>query len=418
MGIVLYWLGINLYLLVLRIAALFHPKAKLFVKGRKGLLPQIKYALINERRPRIWMHCASLGEFEQGRPVLEQLRKDYPQFAFVLTFFSPSGYEVRKNYEGADYVFYLPTDSARNARLFLEYVQPKLCLFVKYDFWYYFLSAIGNRDIPLLLVSAIFRDNQGFFKWYGQLQRRMLFAFTHIFVQNSASQRLLQKIGYDSVTVSGDTRFDRVIEALDQPVKDLPKIRAFCNQHKILVAGSTWPDDERLLHKAFAQLPENWKLILVPHEVHEAHIYDLEKLWGDVAGKWSDETDWANKRVVIIDTVGLLLQLYRCGDIAWIGGGFGKAGVHNVLEPAVYGMPCLYGPVYHQFLEAIALVACGGGFEIESPEQLVNCIRYWETEPDAYTNASKAAAQYVKENAGATQKITSYLVAKNCISMV
>jgi len=418
MGIVLYWLAIRLYLLVLRIAALFHPKAKLFVNGRKGLLQQIKYALINERRPRIWMHCASLGEFEQGRPVLEQMRKDYPQFAFVLTFFSPSGYEVRKNYEGADYVFYLPADSARNARLFLDYIQPRLCLFVKYDFWYYFLSATRKQGIPLLLVSAIFRADQGFFKWYGRLQRSMLFAFTHIFVQNAASQRLLQKIGYDAVTVSGDTRFDRVVEALQQPVKELPKIHAFCDRYKVLVAGSTWPDDERLLHKAFARLPENWKLILVPHEVHKSHIDDLAKRWGDTAAKWSDETDWTAKRVVIIDTVGLLLQLYRNGDIAWIGGGFGKAGVHNVLEPAVYGMPCLYGPVYQQFLEATALIECGGGFEIETSEQLVNCILYWESEPAAYKNAAKAAAQYVKENAGATQKIMNYLVAKNCISMV
>lgn len=418
MDAALYWLGIRAYALMVRIASLFNPKAKLFVAGRKGLLSQIKYALINERRPRIWMHCASLGEFEQGRPVLEELRRQYPEYAFVLTFFSPSGYEVRKNYEGADYIFYLPVDGAKNARLFLDAVQPKLCLFVKYDFWYYFLSTIAKRDINAVLISAIFRKEQGFFKWYGGLQRRMLFAFNHIFVQDTASEKLLQKIGYEEVSVSGDTRFDRVVAAAKVQT-ELPVATQFCAGKKIIVAGSTWPDDERFLQKALQEIPADWKLILVPHEVHESHIADLEKLWGDSAVKWSAwKNEDAQKRVLILDTVGLLLQLYRFGTIAWIGGGFGKAGVHNVLEAAVYGLPCFYGPVYQQFLEAKALVEAGGAIVAGQPEILVNHLQLWQKEPGLYNQAAEAAETYVAAQAGATPKILRYLAEKNCIRTV
>jgi 3-deoxy-D-manno-octulosonic-acid transferase len=418
MDTALYWLGIRVYVLMVRIASLFNPKAKLFITGRKGLLRQIKYALINERRPRIWMHCASLGEFEQGRPVLEELRSQYPDFAFVLTFFSPSGYEVRKNYEGADYIFYLPVDSRKSARLFLDAVQPKLCLFVKYDFWYYFLAAIAKRNINAILISAIFRREQGFFKWYGGLQRRMLFAFSHIFVQDTASERLLQKVNYEAVSVSGDTRFDRVMAAIKTQT-ELPVAAQFCADKKILVAGSTWPEDERVLQKAFEQMPEDWKLIIVPHEVHESHIADIEKLFGNDAAKWSSWTaNDRNKKVLIVDTVGLLLQLYRSGDVAWIGGGFGKAGVHNVLEAAVYGMPCFYGPVYHQFLEAKALIEAGGAIVAGHPEILVEHIRLWQKEPALYKQAADAAAAYVAGQAGATPRILRYLAEKNCIRTV
>ncbi len=415
MGAAFYWVGIRSYALVLRLAALFHPKAKLFIEGRKDLLSKIRYALIGERRPRIWMHCSSLGEFEQGRPVLEQLRKQHPDHAFVLTFFSPSGYEVRKNYEGAEYIFYLPIDSPRNARLFLDAVQPAFCLFVKYDLWYFLLSEMVRRQIPSVLISAIFRKKQSFFKWYGGLQRLMLHAFNHIFVQDAASERLLHQIGIEEVTVAGDTRFDRVVEAVQQQ-KELPIATEFAQDHKIIVAGSTWPDDERFLEKALKQLPEHWKLILVPHEVHESHISDLEHLFGTDAVKWSAWNGEVGKRVLIVDTVGVLLQLYRFADVAWIGGGFGKAGIHNVLEAAVYRIPCAFGPVYHKFLEAEALINNGGAFEIDRPELFVQLIKEWEIDEEGYHIAADNAGNYVYANSGATVKILNYLDRKNWLS--
>ncbi|XZF15284.1 3-deoxy-D-manno-octulosonic acid transferase [Chitinophagaceae bacterium MMS25-I14] len=415
MSVLLYWLGLRLYNIILHIAAMFNPKAKLFVKGRKGLPDRIRYALINERRSRIWMHCASLGEFEQGRPLLEKLRKQYPGHAFVLTFFSPSGYEVRKNYEGADYIFYLPLDSVMNARRFLRYVQPDLCIFVKYELWYYYLTGIARKNIPAILVSAIFREKQSFFQWYGALQRRMLHCFTHIFVQDEVSVKLLLKAGFENVSVSGDTRFDRVAEAAEQ-VTPVTAAGEFCRSHKIIVAGSTWPADETILFDTMKLLPGHWKLLLVPHEVHESHIAALQKTWGSEAVKWSEWEPTSDCRVLIVDTVGLLLKLYQYATIAWIGGGFGKAGVHNVLEAAVYGKPCFYGPVYYQFLEAKALISEGGAFTVQTAAELAEQILHLEQDTAAYEHAADAATTYVQKNAGATGKILAYLAEKNLIS--
>jgi 3-deoxy-D-manno-octulosonic-acid transferase len=408
----LYWLSINLYAAVLRIASLFNPKARLFVQGRKGWLQRMHYALINERRPRIWMHCASLGEFEQGRPILEKLRAKYPQYAYVLTFFSPSGYEVRKDYDGADYVFYLPLDSPGNAEKFLSVIQPRLCLIVKYEFWYFLLSAIAKRDIPNVLVSAIFRQDQPFFKWYGALHRRMLHSFTHIFVQEERSLHLLLKAGVSHASVSGDTRFDRVQQAMQQ-LQALPAIESFCNGYNVLVAGSTWPDDERFLKNVLDKLETGtYKLVIVPHEVGEKHIADIERLFAGQTTKWSLGVN-AEKQVLIIDTVGLLFSVYAYADTVWVGGGFGKDGVHNVLEPAIHGVPVAFGTVYDQFVEAKELIASGGGFEYNDPIRFANQLKAWQTDKYSYQQACEKAHECVITHTGATPRIIAYLEAKN-----
>lgn len=403
----LYRLAILVYSAAIYVASFFNEKAKLFVAGRKDLLSRMRSALAGDTRKFIWMHCASLGEFEQGRPVLEALKEQYPQYGVVLTFFSPSGYEVRKDYKGADHVFYLPVDTAHNARAFLDIVNPALCLFVKYEFWYQYLSQIKARAIPAVLVSAVFSKEQGFFKWYGGLLRYMLRCFTHIFVQDKASAQLLESIKITHVTVSGDTRFDRVIMAAGL-AEDQHIAKSFTEGHKVLVAGSTWPADETFLHKVLVKLPQDWKLILVPHEVDGAHIAAIEKVFGNRIVKWSAWRGQMNKRVLLVDKVGLLLHLYRYGTVAWIGGGFDKDGVHNVLEAAVYGIPCFYGPVYDRFIEAKELIAKGGGFTIDSPQDMIASLQELE---DAlrYEQHAVAAREYVLSSGGATSKILTYL---------
>lgn len=406
----LYRLGVGAYAIAVRIAALFNGKAKLFTEGRKDLLVHISTALAGDTRRRIWMHCASLGEFEQGRPVLEALRYKYPGHCIVLTFFSPSGYEVRKNYDGADHVFYLPIDTPANATAFLDIVQPSLCLFVKYEFWYYYLSGISKRGIPAVLISAIFNKDQGFFKWYGSLQRQMLRCFTYLFVQDAASLQLLTNIGITNAAVSGDTRFDRVIKVAAQHA-ELPIAAAFAAGHKILVAGSTWKEDEVMLHAALPSLPSGWKMILVPHEVNESHLGEIEKLFGYSAFRWSRMSSPANAvgaAVLIVDKVGFLSQLYRYGTAAWIGGGFGKEGVHNVLEAAVYGVPCFWGPVYDRFIEARELIAQGGAVSVTDADMLIAALRKADSGAE-YTQRSLAAKNYVHAHSGATDIVLTYL---------
>ncbi len=404
----LYRLAIGAYAAGIKLSSSFNPKAKLFVDGRKGLLQHIAIAMAAEKRPCIWMHCASLGEFEQGRPVLEAIRYAYPQYALVLTFFSPSGYEVRKDYSGADHVFYLPVDSPGNADAFLNAVQPKLCLFVKYELWYYYLAGLAQRNIPTLLVSAIFTEKHGFFKWYGGLQRQMLKCFSHIFVQDENSKKLLQQIHVENVSISGDTRFDRVIRAAIEVV-DLPIAATFAAGHSIVVAGSTWPEDEVLFKEAFTQLPADWKLIVVPHNVDASHIASIETMFCGNLVKWSAWSELhASKRILLVDTVGMLMQLYNYATVAYIGGGFGKAGVHNVLEPAVYGKPCIYGPIYHQFIEAGELIEAGGASVVNNAAQLGAAI----TEIGAGQPLQKmgdAAKTYVRSKRGATARVMEHL---------
>lgn len=407
MSVFLYNAGLSAYAAAIRISALFNPKARLFVNGRKDLLSRIEQAMRADIRKKIWVHCASLGEFEQGRPVIEDLKKQYPDYAIVLTFFSPSGYEVRKQYEGADHVFYLPIDNAGNSRIFVDAVSPVLCIFVKYELWYHYLNTLYERNIPVILISAIFSGRHGFFKWYGGLQRRMLGFCTHIFVQDEQSATLLQRINITNTTVSGDTRFDRVIVAAANAAH-IAYADDFCGSSKILIAGSTWPADEVLLTQLLPLLPPHWRLIIAPHEVHETHLYQVEELFQGNIVRASAYQSGDTSRVLLIDSVGVLMQLYRYGTAAYVGGGFGSDGVHNVLEPAVYGNPCFYGPVFHQFIEAEGLVAAGGAAVIDDAASLAIHIAKLEV-PANYAAMSAAAQNFVAAHQGASATIMQWI---------
>lgn len=424
----------NIFLLVynaaLRIAALWNRKAKLWISGRKGGVAGLKFKVQGSevRAPNlkpptsnlklVWMHCASLGEFEQGRPLLEMIRKQYPDTRILLTFFSPSGYEIRKNYSGADHVAYLPMDSKKTAREFLDTVQPSMVLWVKYEYWYYFLVELKKRSIPTLLVSGVFRDNQPFFKWYGRLHRYMLESFSHFFVQTTASKALLEKIGFaKNVTVSGDTRFDRVIEIAEQ-FNAIPLVDNFCGVHPVIVAGSTWTEDEEELDH-YANTNQHIRLIIAPHEVHEDHIKQIERLFKnsiryshlEVAGNAD------NKNVLIIDNVGMLSKLYKYATITYVGGGFGDDGVHNVLEAAVYGKPVVFGPEYDKYVEAEDLVDAGGGFPIENALELEQKLNSLLNDPVQYEASCVAARNYVYSKKGATERILQYVQEKRLLTI-
>lgn len=386
------------------------------MRGRNRLLNHIRYSLVDEKRPRIWMHCASLGEFEQGRPVLEKLREKYPTHAIVLTFFSPSGYEVRKNYVGAHYVFYLPLDSNYNAWHFVESVQPKLAIFVKYDLWYFFLMRLKGVEIPTLLISAIFREGQAFFKWYGSLHVKMLQAFTHIFVQDERSKQMLERIGVDEVSVGGDTRFDRVMAAATNR-RPIEKIEQFCGDCKVIVAGSTWKEDEVLLKKVHDKLPDNWKLIIAPHEIDTKHVRELLELHKGEAVLWSDfEEDYYDQRILVINTIGMLSRLYKYAEVTYVGGGFNKSGIHNVLEAAVYGKPVFHGPNYDKFKEAKDLLNAGASFAINEGPLMTDQVLIWEQDRIGYNATCVSAKRYVLSNVGATEKVISYVERKQLLS--
>lgn len=356
------------------------------------------------------MHCASLGEFEQGRPVLESLRAQYPNHKFLLTFFSPSGYEVRKNYPGADLIAYLPMDSKVNATRFINLVNPQLVIWVKYEYWYYYLTALKKKAVPVLLISGIFRRDQPFFKWYGRLHQYMLESFDQLFVQNEASRQLLTEIGFKKVTVNGDTRFDRVAE-IAAGFQPIPAIETFCGNHPVIVAGSTWEADEEELDH-YANTHTKIRFIIAPHEIDEPHLQDIEQLFKHTIrfSEWN-KTLQADPSVntLIIDNIGMLSKLYHYATITYIGGGFGKDGVHNVLEAAVYGKPVVFGPVYDKFIEAAELVEAGGGISIETALELEEEFNDLLSNKEAYEKAASSAAQYVASKTGATKAVTAYI---------
>ncbi|QEC40327.1 3-deoxy-D-manno-octulosonic acid transferase [Pseudobacter ginsenosidimutans] len=399
-----------LYRSGIRLAALWNPKARLWTKGRVNWFEQIRTQFDNPAHQWIWMHCASLGEFEQGRPVLEALRAQYPQHKILLTFFSPSGYEVRKDYKGADLITYLPMDSKANAMKFINLVNPKLVCWVKYEYWYYYLTILKKKQVPVLLVSGIFRPDQPFFKWYGRLHQYMLESFTQLFVQNEASRQLLNSIGFKKVTVNGDTRFDRVVE-IANGFQPLPAIEAFCGKYPVIVAGSTWDADEEELDH-YANTHPELRFIIAPHEIDAPHLHDIEQLFKHTIrySEWS-KTLQADPSVntLIIDNIGMLSKLYHYATITYIGGGFGKDGVHNVLEAAVYGKPVVFGPVYDKFIEAAELVQAGGGISIETALELEEEFNELLQNTTAYEKAATAAARYVASKTGATNAVTTYI---------
>lgn len=388
--------------------ALFHPKARQWIAGRKNLLPQLSEK-IDPARPVIWMHCASLGEFEQGRPVLEQLRQSYPQYQIVLSFFSPSGYEIRKEYPQADLVTYLPLDTPRNARRWVAALQPKVAIFVKYEFWYHYMQALQNTDCTKLLIAASFRPSQPFFQVYGAFFRKTLRAFDHLFVQEKKDQQLLQQIKSPPVSVAGDPRIDRVLQ-LAKEARSFPLIEQFARHHSVLVLGSSWPPEEEILADYLRNQPEStWKIIIAPHDIREGHLRAIEKTLPIPCLRYSQATleEVRAARILLIDNIGMLSALYRYGRVAFIGGGFG-AGIHNTLEPIAFGLPVLFGPRYQKFAEARALLASGGAFRVLDGIGLGEYLSVLENKA-AYEEASTQAKNYLHQHRGATQQILNFL---------
>ena len=393
---------------------MWNPKARLWLKGRKHF-PVLNFKN-GPSTQNIWIHCASLGEFEQGRPVIEQIKKLYPSAKIIITFFSPSGYEIQKNYTGADAIFYLPSDSKKNAKKMIEAINPSLVLWVKYEYWFYYLKAFRQRNIPVLLVSGIFRESQPFFKWYGKMWQQILPSFTHFFVQDEASKNLLSGIGVDkNVTISGDTRFDRVIE-IAQKFEHIPLIQQFCGDSKVIIAGSTWEEDEaELIH--YVRANPQIKFIIAPHEIDVENLKEVKKEFtGSVFYSDLILNQPASSNVLIIDNVGMLSRLYHYADITYIGGGFGDDGVHNVLEAAVYSKPVIYGPIFEKFIEAIELFNCGGGITINNALQLEKELNALWNDEQLLKTTGEAAGNYVHANSGASKKITDYIQEKRLLT--
>ena len=402
-----YTIFLQLYTLGIRIISLWNPKAKLWLKGRKKFPLLLFKKDIGDQI--IWIHCASLGEFEQGRPVIENIKIQYPSSKIILSFFSPSGYEIQKNYTGADAIFYLPMDNKRNAAKMLEAINPTLILWVKYEYWFFYLKAFKQKNIPVLLVSGIFRKDQPFFKWYGGMWKSILPCFTHFFVQDETSKTLLTRIGSDkNVTISGDTRFDRVIE-IAKKFEHIPLVQQFCGDDKVIVAGSTWEEDEaELIH--YVRANPQIKFIIAPHEIDAENIREVQKEFaGSVLFSQLIQNQVIKSNVLIVDNVGMLSRLYYYADITYIGGGFGNDGVHNVLEAAVYSKPVIYGPEFEKFIEAIELFNCGGGISINSALQLEKELTILWNDKQLLKTAGEAAGKYVYANAGASKKIIDYI---------
>lgn len=389
-------------------------KAQKWTNGRKQVFKKLAEAFHKNELPVVWMHCSSVGEFEQGRPVLEYIADNYPNYKILLTFFSPSGYEVRKNYEGAYHVCYLPMDSPSHASRLLNIVQPSLVLFVKYEFWYYYLQEASQRNIPVLLVSGIFREDQPFFRWYGSMHRKMLSFFSHFFVQYEEAQQLLvQLVSDENISVSGDTRFDRVL-SIAAEFSPVPVIDHFCDGQQILVAGSTWTDDDEAIDH-FVNTQAGLKAIIAPHEIEEERLQECMTLYRNAMyysvyeKALQDQQDLSMIKVLIIDNVGMLSRLYRYATVCYIGGGFGDDGIHNILEAAVYGRPVVFGPVYDKYKEADELLDAGGAFSGEDALELEKIFGLLLSDKEKYTQAATASKEYVHSKAGATGRIMRYI---------
>ena len=397
------------YLLGVAIYSRFNEKVRKMWRGERDAFRILKEKVDPDAKY-VWFHAASLGEFEQGRPLMEQLRKDHPEYKILLTFFSPSGYEVRKNYEGADIICYLPLDTITNARRFLRLIRPVMAFFIKYEFWYNYLHILKHRNIPVYSVSSIFRPDQVFFKWYGRQYRHVLNCFTHFFVQNEISRELLGKIGITSVSIVGDTRFDRVLQ-IKEASKQLPIVEQFKQKAKAFVAGSSWQPDEEIFIKYFNE-HKDWKLIIAPHVIGEDHLKQIEKLLeGRKVVRYSSldgqdcQDRLADADALIIDCFGLLSSIYHYGDVAYVGGGFG-VGIHNLLEAAVWEVPVFFGPNNERFQEAQALKK-GGGFEISNYEDFEKQMDRFMADEDYLKVQGQLAGLYVKEKAGATSQVLS-----------
>ncbi|MDR2913519.1 MAG: 3-deoxy-D-manno-octulosonic acid transferase [Tannerella sp.] len=396
-----------MYAFSVELASFFNRKARMTRIGQwytNGILRKN----IDRNAKYIWFHAASLGEFEQGRPMIETIRKRHPEYKILLTFFSPSGYEVRKNYDGADVICYLPFDTPYKVRKFLNLANPSVAVFIKYEFWLNYLTELKKRGIKTYLISAVFRPSQLFFKWYGWWYRKALLCYERLFVQDEASKKLLAEYGINNVEVCGDTRFDRVLE-IQQNARLLPEVETFVRgDMPILVVGSSWPEDEEIIIPYFNSHPEI-KLIIAPHEIHREHLLYIQSLLNRPSIRLSESTDdmLQTHDCLIIDSFGLLSSIYRYGQVAYIGGGFGKS-IHNTLEAAVYAIPVIFGPKYHKFKEASGLIDCGGGFSVDNEAMFVSRMDDLISDPELRRNAGIAAGNFVHNNAGATDKILSF----------
>ena len=419
MSIFLYNIFLLLYRAGLFVASFFNIKARKWITGRKNIFERLQNSIQSNDKV-IWMHCASLGEFEQGRPVLEKIRSSYPDYKILLTFFSPSGYEAQKYYTGADWVFYLPMDGPGNARRFLEITHPCLVIFVKYEFWYYYLKKIKYRKIPLLLISAIFRPEMSFFKWYGGIQRKILSRFDYLFVQDETSKNLLDKIGFEKInTLSGDTRFDRVSEIAEK-FTPVPEIERFAGNDRVIVAGSTWPEDEKMLETAYPSIKKGTKLIIAPHEPGEDNIKEILKRFPEAivfSSIKNNNNVTSDKNILIIDNVGMLSRIYKYATIAYIGGGLKSSGVHNVLEAAVYSNPVLIGPVHEKYMEAVGLVNNKGAIVIKNEDDFSTIVnKMLDNANNILIQTGTLAGDFVKNHTGATAIIMNYIQEKRLLT--
>ena len=408
----MYNIIIYIYQLGVIIASLFNEKVRKMWRGEREAIRILKEK-VDPKAKYVWFHAASLGEFEQGRPLMEQMRRDHPEYKILLTFFSPSGYEVRKNYEGADIICYLPLDTITNARRFLRTIRPVTAFFIKYEFWYNYLHILSHRGVPVYSVSSIFRPDQIFFRWYGRQYGHVLKCFTHFYVQNEGSRELLSTLDITNVTVVGDTRFDRVLQ-IKAAAKQLPIVEAFCDKKKVFIAGSSWQPDEEIFIPFFNE-HKDWKLVIAPHVIGEDHLQQIEKL---LAGRkvvrytQVNETDLSplqDADVLIINCFGLLSSIYRYADVTYVGGGFG-VGIHNTLEAAVWDVPVIFGPNNQRFQEAQGLKACGGGLEITCAEDFQRIMQRFISEPDTIKEAGRQSGQFVEQMTGATSKILSDVI--------
>ncbi|MBL4592377.1 MAG: 3-deoxy-D-manno-octulosonic acid transferase [Flavobacteriales bacterium] len=385
---------------------MFNPKAKLWIEGRKGIFKKLNE--INSDENIYWFHCASLGELEQGKPIIEKLKKNDPNIKILITFFSPSGYEFGKNYEKADYIFYLPLDTPSNAKRFIDIVKPKKVFFIKYEFWYNYLFQLKNKHIPTYLISGVFRKDQLFFKWYGGAYNQMLDFFTFFFVQNSISKKLLNDKGYNNVSITGDTRLDRVYENSLNPEKP-PLIKKFTDNKTTIILGSSWSNEEKIIAEFIHSTKKDLKFIIAPHNIDKKHISEIEELLGNGFIKYSEANyeNISNYNILIIDNIGILANTYQFTDIAFIGGGF-TGSLHNILEPASFGNVILFGPKHEKFHEAEDLININGAYEIKYVDDLIAITNHLLIE-DNLEKLQKINTDYIKNGRGATSKIIKQL---------
>ncbi len=406
--LLLYNLALQFYVIAIHIAAFFSNKAKLWIDGRKTVFEDLEHLGFQDTDKIIWIHTASLGEFEQGRPIIEQLKKVFPQYKILLSFFSPSGYEIRKNYALADHICYLPMDSKRHAQQFIKTVNPQLAIFIKYDLWYHYLNELQKIKTPILLISALFRKDQFYFKFFGRFFKPVLKKIDHIFVQNKSSEEVLHQHGISNTSIAGDSRIDRVIKIAAEKKRDTI-VEQFIDNRPVFIFGSTWPEDEAIISPYINAHPQKYRYIIASHDISIARIKSIENQFQLTSIRYSEAANnqLRDYDLLIIDNIGKLSAIYQYGKLAYIGGAFGK-GLHNILEPAAFGLPLIFGPRYQKFEEANSLIEQGAGFSIKSSTDFQHIVNQLQ-EDTFYNKSATIALAYIQKNQGATTKIINFI---------